>query len=111
VREIVTLKRKVDPLLRGGRFRDGVGLTTSEGVRATVLVGGGVTYIPFVNPGATQGATVTLAPEPGRAALKGAARAWLVGGADPVDLVATAPRAGVLTLALPAAAAGVVELR
>lgn len=110
VREIIVLKRTVDALMRTARFRDTQGLTLPKGVQATVLVGEGAVYIPFVNTAAPQGAAVKFQQEPGQAPLRGVARAWIVGTAAPVRATASAGPAGAFTITLPDAT-GVLELR
>ena len=48
IRDIVTLKRSVDPLLYGARFRDNIGLSTSDAVKANAFVAPDRIYVTFL---------------------------------------------------------------
>ena len=109
MREIIELKRRVGPLLADARFRDDVGLTAT-GAEATVFVGDGLAFIVFART-EDGPATVTLDLDALGVAPPRAAQAWLTGASDaPRELTGVAVRNAVLTLSLPAASAGVIEL-
>jgi hypothetical protein len=111
VRDIIALKQTTDPLLRHARFRDSQGLEPPPGVEATVFEGPDAAYVAYVNREAVAGQSVRLRQPPGTRSLRGEARAWMVGRPEVVRPAVRAAPPGRLSVALPEAPAGILELR
>jgi hypothetical protein len=108
VREMLQLKRQIDPRLYAGRCQTSRGVVPQEGVEAFGFVGEGEWLLTYVKTGAAD--TVTLEPAtfgcPAAASAQVVAADGSAGEALPVRQVA-----GRLEIRLPAAAFGVLRLQ
>jgi len=111
IRDLIVLKKRIDPWLYRARYRDTVGLTLSGDLRASVFVAVGRLWVPFVRGEA--GGEGELSCDPGLLGVRvrGRVRAFLAGGPDrPQPCGAFHSSAGLLQVSLPPVPAGVLEI-
>ena len=109
VREIVRLKREVDPLLYGGSYRDTVGLSLCDGLRASVFVEDGGLLLPFVNVLRTE-AELLVSPDVLGVDAPATGTLFVTGVPASVSVAVRDVSAGRFGVTLPAARAGLVRL-
>lgn len=111
VREIILLKQATDPMLRQARFRDAGGIEPPTGVEATLFQGPGAMYLAYVNRANTGDPSLWISLAPGTDPLPREAQAWTVRSSEPVRLAVRAGEMGRVSVVLPDAPAGIIELR
>lgn len=112
LRELVLLKQHVDPLLYRARYRDTVGLTVPDGIRASVFVAQGRLLVPFARAKGEVAGSILCDPAALGVRGEGKARVFSVRAPDqPQPLNATRKASGVLEIPVPAEEAGVIEVR
>lgn len=111
IRELILLKQRVDPLLYRARYRDTVGLTIPEGVRASVFVARDRLLLPFVR--VKEGEVGGLVGDPAALGVRveGKAQVFPVKSPDrPQPLIVSRSSRGAISIPVPWDEAGVMEV-
>jgi len=112
IRGLILLKQRVDPRLYRARYRDTVGLTVPDGIRASVFGAHGRLFVPFVR--VKEGAAGRLVCDPAalEVQVEGKARVFSVKAPDqPRPFSASRAANGSLEIPVPSDEAGVIEVR
>jgi hypothetical protein len=110
IRAIVRLKRQVDSLLGGARYRDTRGLALPPDVRASVFVADRRLLLPFVNRALAADRVIGCDPVALGVQVQGQVRLHAPGDAALPTVVLPRGPGAQLRLAVPPVAAGVIEV-
>lgn len=112
LRELILLKKRVDPLLYRARYRDTVGLTVPAGIRASVFTASGRLLLPFARTKEGTSGLLACDVKTLEVQVKGNVQVFPIDAPQrPAPLQNRWKGRGILEITLPAYAAGVIEVR